>query len=155
MQAPTKTETQGERATQISEALLESKQTGENVGTKVGKIKLFVDDLREPYDSSWTVARKVEQAVSLISRFDCEAISLDHDIEGRPDDETFKPVAYMIGEKYFTSKLHDEIQGLYVDCPRLYPEIIIHSSNTIGAKQMESILESYGIKCRIQPYHLL
>lgn len=57
-------------------------------------MKLFVDDMRNAPDDSWVVARKVEQAIRLLAVQNFDEVSLDHDIENRPDDETFKPVAH-------------------------------------------------------------
>lgn len=128
-------------------------------------MKLFVDDIRDPKDDSWTVARKVEQAIRLISQFKFDEISLDHDIENRPDDETFKPIAYFIGEKYFTNKpaegFFDMVEKtreeaglpqLYIGRPSWYPKITIHSVNPVGAKEIAAILNDYGISSTIAPY---
>lgn len=103
-------------------------------------MKLFVDDIRDAPDDSWTVVRKVESAMALISRFPWSSISLDHDIENRPSDETYKPVAYFIAEKY------KNLKGDFV------PNVFIHSANKVGASQMASILEEKGIYPHIVDY---
>lgn len=102
--------------------------------------KLYVDDFRDPPDDSWTLVRKVQPAIKLIASFDFEVISLDHDIENRPDDETFQPVAYFIGQKYSR-------RGKYGEPPK----IIIHSVNPSGAKEIYNILKDYGINSEIKP----
>lgn len=111
----------------------------------MNNIKLFVDDVREPPDSSWSVVRKVEAAIKFIDRFRPTTISLDHDIEGRPDDETFKPVAYFIGEKYQNDTMWADDLG-----------IVIHSDNPVGAAQLKDILvQDYGIyDVELRPYSL-
>lgn len=45
-------------------------------------MKLYVDDIRNAPDETWTVARSVDSAISFISQFGAEIdeISLDHDI---------------------------------------------------------------------------
>lgn len=101
-------------------------------------MKLWVDDIRDAPDESWVVARKVLQAVRLIHLFDLEEISLDHDIDNRPDDETFMPIAYFIGAFYLMSKTQ--------------PKITIHSINPVGAKDMQTLLAQYGLWSDIRPY---
>lgn len=106
-------------------------------------MKIWVDDFREAPDESWIVARKVESAIRAISQFDpTDEISLDHDIENRPSDETFKPVAFFIGEKY-------EGRAAF---GQQVPKITIHSGNTVGAKEMVAILKDYGLEAERKPY---
>lgn len=101
------------------------------------RMKLWVDDLRDAPDNSWVEVRKVQTAISMLAHFPMEEISLDHDIENRPSDETFLPVAYYIGEKYHA---------------HTHPKITIHSINPVGAKEIQKVLDDYGIKAEIQPY---
>lgn len=117
-------------------------------------MKLWVDDLRDAPDDSWTVARKVEPATNIICNMKLEEISLDHDIENRPDDETFCPLAFVIGLRYQTvQEMSDFITGFG---PRVQavPKITIHSINPVGAKRMQAILSSYSIKSTYIPYKL-
>ncbi len=107
-------------------------------------MKLWVDDMRDAPDESWVVARKVEQAIRLLATQRFHTISLDHDIENRPDDETFKPIAYFIGEKYQNDVFFADDLG-----------VIIHSINPVGAKEIAAILEDYGVSdVTIAPYKL-
>jgi len=72
-------------------------------------MKLFVDDIRNAPDESWTVARTINAAISFLETFEPEVISLDHDISHQvsvgslsrpyPCDETFTAVAYYIKAK--------------------------------------------------------
>jgi len=96
------------------------------------------------------VARTINEAIRLIANFECEEISLDHDVEvyishaGRGvtgnSRETFRAVAYFIGEKYGFSDLE-------------VPKITIHSGNPVGAKELSKILDSYGINSIIKPIY--
>lgn len=123
-------------------------------------MKIWVDDTRDAPDDSWTVVRKVEPAIALLAKFPMTHISLDHDIENRPDDETFKPVAYFIGEKYWTHKQMDRefeksefsTKDMAIARLSLYPEVTIHSINSVAAKEMATILNDYGIIAKIKPY---
>jgi hypothetical protein len=131
-----------------------------------GGMKLFVDDIRDAPDDSWTVVRKVLPAIRLIATQQVTEISLDHDIENRPSDETFMPVAYFIGEKHYTSRQIDTAFMGSEFCPpaqkklmearlHLYPRITIHSVNPVGAKEMAAVLKDYGIEATIEPYKAL
>lgn len=102
-------------------------------------MKLWIDDFRDAPDSSWTEVRKVQPAIKFIANYskDITHISIDHDIENRPDDETFQPVAYFIGERYAYDNM---------------PTITIHSDNPVGAKELQAILGDYGIEAPWEPY---
>jgi len=104
-------------------------------------MKLWIDDFRDAPDDSWTEVRKVEPAIKAIRQFRPHTISIDHDIENRPDDETFKPVAYFIGEMYQNDTFWaDDL------------EVVIHSDNSVGAKEIQNILEEYGIFAEWKPF---
>lgn len=104
-------------------------------------MKLFVDDIRNAPDESWTVARTINAAISAIDTFDFEVISLDHDISHQvsvgalsrpyPCEETFTAVAYFIKEKYLA---------------RIKPKIVIHTSNPVGALKIKGILKDFEIR---------
>lgn len=109
-------------------------------------MKLFVDDIRNAPDESWSVARTVDSAISFIAQFGHELteVSLDHDISHQvgmgevsrpyPCVETFTAVARYMAEYYEP------------DGPRFKkrPKITIHSSNPMGAKNMQYILKDLG-----------
>ena len=114
-------------------------------------LKLFVDDFRDAPDDTWNVARTTEEAIRAIATMEFSEISLDHDIENRP--ETFQPVAYFIGVKYYTDMPVDiEVGGkIHKMRPLLGPKIFIHSGNPVGAQNMVDILQSYGITSILTP----
>lgn len=117
-------------------------------------MKLWIDDIRQAPDDSWTVARTVTSAIRAIARFNFEEISLDHDIShqitvgtlGRPYpcEECFCAVAYYLAEKYWHNK------DLSVSSLNLCPKIIIHTSSPVGAKEIEAILKDAGIKSKFK-----
>lgn len=102
-------------------------------------MKLWIDDFRDAPDDTWTEARKVEQAIRLLAYNNWNEISIDHDIENRPDDETFKPVAFYIALKFMGGERDEfhQIMGI--------PKITIHSDNPVGAKQIQGIFSDFGI----------
>lgn len=104
----------------------------------IQRMKLWVDDIRNAPDDSWTVARTVTSAIRAIARYDFDTISLDHDIShqvtvgalGRPYpcEETFASVAYFIAAKYVNH--HDTKK----------PKVTLHTSNTVAGDEMAQIL---------------
>lgn len=113
-------------------------------------MKIFVDDIRQPPDKTWTLCRTIGEAVRLIVNFSSAItdISLDHDIsydvriEGVyrpfPSPETYQPLAYVIGLVYYGEE-------------RVQPNITIHSANPTGSIEMQMIMESYMIKSLLVP----
>lgn len=121
-------------------------------------MKLYVDDIRDAPDESWTLVRTITEAIRCIAFFknDITEISLDHDIFAEvringvcrpfPTAETLQPVAYFIGEAYGTQLAEEETERNFPQ-----PKITIHSSNPVGAESMEYALGRYGIGCEIKP----
>lgn len=102
-------------------------------------MKLWVDDIRNAPDESWTVARTITSAIDVLSKFDFDVVSLDHDISHQvsigtelerpfPCTETFVPVAHYAGLNHSAKKFH------------------LHTSNPVGAKVMKDLLIYYGYK---------
>lgn len=105
-------------------------------------MKLYVDDIRNAPDESWTLARTINAAINALSRWDFEEISLDHDIShqivmgemSRPFrcDECFCAVARYIAA----------IEGTRASPP---PKLTLHTSNPVGAEDMRDILKAAGV----------
>lgn len=107
-------------------------------------MKLFVDDIRNAPDESWTVARTVNSAIKAIAMFHFDEISLDHDISHQvhvdelsrpyPCSETFQAVAHYIALKYNVERLPGS--------PPV-PLVTLHTSNPVGAQEMKQILSPH------------
>lgn len=120
-------------------------------------MKLWIDDIRNAPDESWTVARTVTSAIRALRMFNTEIteVSLDHDIShqvtigslGRPYpcEETFLPVA-MYMALVIDSTLDARVPWR--------PIVSIHTSNPQGGKEMAMILAQEGIKAKIVPMGL-
>jgi|ERR1700733_3559638 len=124
---------------------------------------LFVDDIRNAPDESWTVARTITAAISAIATFDFDVISLDHDISHQvvmgglsrpyPCDETFTPVAQFIAQKYRALTMRDawlNESSKGDEHPTHHttklPRIIIHTSNPAGAVRMAGHLQGFDVE---------
>ena len=98
-------------------------------------IKLFVDDIRQPPDDTWTVARTATQAIRMLATAPAviEEISIDHDIThgGQTCPETFEAVAYCVA---------------LMPADRKPAKVHIHTANVSQAGKLKKIFEDAGIK---------
>lgn len=117
-------------------------------------MKLFVDDIRNPPDDSWTVARTAGSAIRALAMFNFKEISLDHDISHQvvvgslsrpfPCEETFQSVAHYIAARYEL----ETAKGTLV--PEWRPKITLHTANATGAEEMAAILSAAGLTPEIK-----
>ena len=87
-------------------------------------MKLWVDDLRDAPDDSWTVARTSAEAIELLVKrgHECLEVSLDHDLGG---DDTTRPVVLWM-------------------CENVYPrDIHVHTANPVGREWLEGMIARY------------
>lgn len=94
--------------------------------------KLFVDDIRNPREDGWTVARSFDEAISIIRekgfpRF----VSFDHDLGD--DSPSGKDLANWMVEMDL---------DLTFSFPRDFG-FVVHSANPVGKKNIESLLNQY------------
>lgn len=93
-------------------------------------MKLYVDDIREVPDDSWTLARTVEEAIAHLQTGEVTELSLDHDMGidwDTGDDLTTRPIVkWMIDND-------------------VWPAVrMSHSANPFGAKWLEEAMRDYG-----------
>lgn len=99
-----------------------------NAQNKLGW-KLYLDDVRNPTDPDFIVARSSEEALELCRSMGFPAfMSLDHDLGG--EDTTM----------VFLNRLVRELWDTY-STP---PEFVIHSANPVGSKNIESFMRSWA-----------
>ncbi len=109
-------------------------------------MKLWVDDIRNAPDDSWVVARTIRAALNAIDQFEFDLVSLDHDISHQvsvgslsrpyPCEETFACVASYLG---VVSREREK-----------KPEVLIHTSNPVGAVIISKICERYGLSYKVE-----
>lgn len=112
-------------------------------------MKLFIDDIREAPDSSWTVVRTPSEAIRAIYHFsnDITDISFDHDAG---DTESFQLVAYYFGLMLQSYRLVGQVTiGLPWE-----PRVTIHSANSIAAMEIAKILKDHDVYHLIRPYEV-
>jgi hypothetical protein len=90
--------------------------------------KLYIDDLREVPDISWTVVRNSNTAIIMLDGLmqqgiTVDSVSFDHDLGG--DDTTRRVVIWMIENEY-------------------YPQsAIVHTANGVGREWLEGMIDRY------------
>lgn len=112
-------------------------------------MKLWIDDIRNAPDDTWTVARTVTSAIKAIEMFgkDIKVISFDHDISYQielngvsrpyPSPETFQAVALFAALYWKTTLYRDR------------PLVKIHTANPAGCKELERILELFEVEVKM------
>ena len=92
-------------------------------------VKIWVDDLREPPDDSWTWYRTSSGVCGLLAalalgvRRPPSVMSLDHDLG---DDDTTRPIVLWMCENEFWPA-----------------EVLVHSQNPVGVEWLEGMIERY------------
>lgn len=94
--------------------------------------RLFIDDLRDPIDPAWTVARSSAEAIALLLERGCpDEISFDHDLGG---DDTAMAVVHRLID------LDLDADGAFIP---LTFRFSVHSANPVGAANLRALLERY------------
>lgn len=111
-------------------------------------MKLFLDDLRNPPDDSWTVARSMEEAIAIVrANPTIEYMSLDHDLgdalceeagEGceEPNRKDCVHRAAPTGMDFL--KWVRDNDAWPVHKPN------VHSANPVGAANMRNLIDDFG-----------
>ncbi len=93
-------------------------------------MKLFLDDIRQPPDDTWTVARSYEEGMSLVQQYGFPAeVSFDHDLGTGPTGMNF--AHYLIALDLDDNTMPSNFK------------YTVHSANPIGAKNIEALLDQY------------
>jgi len=112
------------------------RQTKEKFGLDY-KMKIFLDDVRDPPDNTWTVVRSYDAFTDLLNNtlHIITEISFDHDLGA--DEQGNVLETGMDAAKFFIEKAMDEpIIGLALE------KVIVHSSNPAGRSNIGGYFES-------------
>jgi hypothetical protein len=115
--------------------------------------KLFLDDIREPWNGTWDVVRNFDRFKAYIEKYGIpEVVAFDHDLGEQH---------YQAYSKGYNETAYDE--GTGYDCAewmvrhavasggKLPSIVIVHSWNTDGAKRIASLFKETGA-CMVFPY---
>jgi hypothetical protein len=97
-------------------------------------MKLFVDDIRIPIDTTWIIARSYNEFVKILNKEGFEnfdIISLDHDL----GDTSIPEKNGMDCAKY----LIDFSLDFNISLPKIY----VHSDNNVGSENIKSIINNW------------
>ncbi len=93
--------------------------------------KLYIDDIREAPDASWTIVRTYDEAINLLDTEQFDVVSFDHDLG---DTNIPERTGYTILMKV----VQDKVDGKPV--PK---EFLVHSANPVGVERMLGVIERY------------
>lgn len=94
-------------------------------------MKIFLDDIRNPPDDSWTVVRTAKDCIELLnSGVQIDHLSLDHDLG---DESTMTGYDVTVW-----------IERMCMENPDYIPPTVmsVHSANPVGRKNMLAAIES-------------
>jgi hypothetical protein len=108
-------------------------------------MNLYLDDVRNPPDDSWTLVRTAEEARTIIDSGVVECASLDHDL-GECDECTAKSITPGLFYPYTCRHRmtgYDLVKWMAATghWPRRKP--ICHSANPVGRANMVAAIERY------------
>lgn len=87
-------------------------------------MKLWIDDLRDPPDDSWVIARNSIDAIKILDTRQVEEVSFDHDLGG---DDTSRSVVLLLAALDY------------------WPPICrVHTANPVGRQYLEGVIDRYG-----------
>ena len=115
------------------------------------KHRIYLDDVRTPVETGWTVVRNYDQFVSTIQYIgleNIELISLDHDL----GDTAMKEWHYGVTKNYAIN--YDNItEKTGMDCTKWLVnqwldgqpvvDVVVHSANAIGSANMMAYINNY------------
>jgi hypothetical protein len=110
--------------------------------------KLYVDDVRNPPDETWEIARTYYDAIRMLGTCEYNTVSLDHDLGFVmiPDDNTIPITLAKMTE-------HAELTGYDIACwleeraanGFVVPDTILcHSANPVDRSKIEQVIKSIG-----------
>lgn len=114
--------------------------------------KLFLDDVRDPYDKDWTVVRNYDECIKALSSNLWDEISLDHDLA----DEHYAEIGDESEYLEFKEKTGFEVVKWIVENDMWAPRIIVHSWNPVGGLRMADYLNYHkpkGVEVLYIPYN--
>jgi len=124
----------------------------------MGKIKLYLDDVRTPVDSSWVIARDYDEFVKEVTNHgldNIELISLDHDLGDSAMTEYYNNVRDNFQLNY--ENIHEKtgydcckfLVNHSMDTNKPLPLVRVHSANPVGSHNMMGYINNYLKNCRL------
>jgi hypothetical protein len=115
------------------------------------KHRIYLDDVRTPVETGWTIVRNYDQFVSTIQYIgleNIELISLDHDL----GDTAMKEWYYGVTKNYAIN-YENIVEKTGMDCTKWLVnqwldgqpvvDVVVHSANAIGSANMMGYINNY------------
>lgn len=97
-------------------------------------MKIFLDDIRQSYDDSWTVVRDYEEFVDLVKLVQpglITHISFDHDLGSEVGKTGYDAAKWFVDQC-----IRDQRIGQNLD------QVIVHSANPVGRENISAYFEN-------------
>jgi hypothetical protein len=129
------------------------------------KAHVYLDDVRTPNESGWTVVRNYDEFVDVVSKLgleNIEAISLDHDLGDTAMSEYFNNVSpnYILDynnikektgldcakwliDHYLDNYVTEESRSEKRDSGIVFPKVFTHSANPIGSANIMGYINNF------------
>lgn len=131
------------------------------------KVKIYLDDIRTPFDNDWLVVRSFHEFVNLVNKLGMEnvkMVSLDHDLGDTAMQEYFNNVSknYKLDYDNITEKTGYDVAKWLVNefyalnenrinmsrfdkkqKPIKFPEVVVHSANPIGSANIMGYINNF------------
>ena len=121
------------------------------------KNRIYLDDVRNPVDPTWIIARDYTQfvaTVNILGLEHIEVISLDHDLGDTAMSEYYSNVRpnYTLDYDQIIEKTGYDVCKYLVEksisTGISLPKIYVHSANPIGAANMMGYINNYYKNCK-------
>jgi hypothetical protein len=117
----------------------------------MGKVKIYLDDVRTPVEKDWIVVRNYDQFVSQVMYIGLEnidLISLDHDL----GESAMKEWQHGVTKNYAIN-YENIVEKTGMDCTKWLVnqwldgqpvvDVVIHSANAVGSANMMGYINNY------------
>jgi len=105
-------------------------------------LKIFVDDVRDPPDDSWTLVRTYDDAINFITINEWDIISLDHDLGDTHHIDNAHLVQFPLRERTGYMLL-EHIVGMQEEYGLKVGKVLVHSANPVAQEKMRGTIERY------------
>ena len=133
----------------------------------MGKVKIYLDDVRTPDDNDWLVVRSFHEFVNLVNKLgmdNIKLVSLDHDLGDTAMKEYINNVSknYKLDYDNITEKTGYDVAKWLVNefydkfpkrltmsrldkkhKPVKFPEVVVHSANPIGSANIMGYINNF------------
>jgi len=117
--------------------------------------KLFLDDVRKPYDPTWDVVRTYDAFVAYVNEHGCpDVVSFDHDLafDHYPIGEQISEYRTLDEARKINYDAYEEKTGYHaakwmIESGHIPAVVIVHSMNIAGTENIVALFK--GLRCQV------